>query len=193
MRVRARGYGFETPRSALSPRQVKALDQGEEREHPAINRIHLKYRLVASRAGLARCTEGASIHSDGSRFQVLLIESNVQPSCCVGFTCGSESDGQKRVQPDFVNLARMPAFCKYGLAVRVPITPSALAPELGCHCSLSGSLVGPCWMTVVRPTSSLAQARTVFRWSASAVSWNGSGSLFQTTPTRRIRLTSLPC
>ena len=33
-------------------------------------------------------------------------------------------------------------------------------------------------MTVVRLTSSLAQGLTVFRWSASAVSWNGSGSLF---------------
>jgi hypothetical protein len=48
------------------------------------------------------------------------------------------------------------------------------------------------WMMAVRRTSSLAQALTVFRWSASAVFWNGPGSLFPTTPTGRIRPTNWP-
>src|SRR5215831_6134695 len=41
-----------------------------------------------------------------------------------------------------------------------------------------GELVGRCLTTAVHPTSSLAQGFTVFRWSASAVSWNRPGSLF---------------
>ena len=36
-----------------------------------------------------------------------------------------------------------------------------------------GELGWPLLDDVVRLTSSLAQARTVFRWSASAASWNG--------------------
>ena len=45
----------------------------------------------------------------------------------------------------------------------------------GRNYSSLANLVGPCWMTVVRLASSLCAARTVFRWSASAASWNGWG------------------